>query len=61
MAGVKPGPRLAPESGRIAPAPAPDFQLDLTADESFVTLPLEATYAAAWPDVPKVWRDVREG
>ena len=29
--------------------------------ELYVTLPLEETYAAAWPDVPKVWRDVLEG
>jgi hypothetical protein len=36
----------------------PDIPLYLTADEEYVTVPLEATYAAAWPEVPKVWRDV---
>ena len=40
--------------------PVPDIPLYLTADEEYVTLPLEATYAAAWPDVPEVWRDVLE-
>lgn len=39
----------------------PDIPLYLTADEEYVMVPLEATYAAAWPDVPKVWRDVLEG
>lgn len=28
--------------------------------ELYVTVPLEATYQTAWPDVPKVWRDVLE-
>lgn len=41
--------------------PVPDIPLYLTADEAYVTLPLEATYAAAFPEVPKVWRDVLEG
>jgi hypothetical protein len=40
--------------------PVPDIPLYLTADEEYVTVPLEATYAAAWPDVPKVWRGVLE-
>jgi hypothetical protein len=38
--------------------PVPDIPLYLTADEQYVTVPLEATYEAAWPEVPKVWRDV---
>jgi hypothetical protein len=38
--------------------PVPDIPLYLTADEVYVTVPLEATYQAAWQDVPKVWRDV---
>src|SRR5207245_432320 len=38
--------------------PVPDIPLYLTAGEAYVTLPLEATYQAAWPEVPKVWRDV---
>lgn len=40
--------------------PVPDVPLFLE-PELYVTVPLEATYAAAWPDVPKVWRDVLEG
>jgi hypothetical protein len=40
--------------------PVPDIPLYLTADEDYVTIPLEATYAAAFPDVPRVWRDVLE-
>lgn len=40
--------------------PVPDVPLFLTADEAYVTVPLESTYQAAWPDVPKVWRDVLE-
>ncbi|HET6574744.1 MAG TPA: DUF4058 family protein [Fimbriiglobus sp.] len=39
----------------------PEMPLFLTADEEYVSLPLEATYQAAWPDVPTVWRDVLEG
>jgi hypothetical protein len=41
--------------------PVPAMPLFLTAAEEYVTVPLEATSAAAWPDVPKVWRDVLEG
>jgi hypothetical protein len=40
--------------------PVPDMPLFLTPDEDYVTVPLEATYQAAWPDVPKVWRDALE-
>jgi hypothetical protein len=40
--------------------PVPDIPLYLTADEDFVTVPLEDTYQAAWPEVPKFWRDVLE-
>jgi hypothetical protein len=38
--------------------PVPDMPLFLTPEEDYVTVPLEATYKAAWPDVPKVWREV---
>ena len=38
--------------------PVPDIPLYLTADEEYVTVPLEETYQAAWPDVPRVWREV---
>ena len=38
----------------------PDAPLDLTADGDYVTILLEATYAA-YPKVPKLWRDVLEG
>jgi hypothetical protein len=41
--------------------PVPDAPLYLTADEGSVTVPLEATYAAAWPEVPAFLRDVLEG
>ena len=41
--------------------PVPTMPLFLTADEEYVTVPLEATYAAAWLEVPKYWRDVLEG
>lgn len=41
--------------------PVPAMPLFLTADEEYVTVPLEETYQAAWPDVPKVWREVLEG
>jgi hypothetical protein len=41
--------------------PVPDIPLYLTGDEEYVTIPLEATYQAAWPEVPKVWRNVLEG
>jgi hypothetical protein len=34
--------------------------LFLTAD-FYVELPLEATYATAWSDVPAFWREVIEG
>lgn len=40
--------------------PVPDIPLYLTADEEYVTIPLEATYAAAWPEVPRFLRDVLE-
>lgn len=40
--------------------PVPAMPLFLTADEEYVTLPLEDTYQAAYPEVPKVWRDVLE-
>lgn len=39
----------------------PDMPLFLTANEEYITVPLEETYQAAWPDVPKVWREVLEG
>ena len=38
----------------------PDVPLYLTADEAFVTLPLERTYADAYLEVPAVWREVLE-
>lgn len=41
--------------------PVPDIPLYLTADEGYVTVPLEDTYAAAWPEVPAVWRAALEG
>jgi hypothetical protein len=41
--------------------PVPAMPLYLTADEGYVTVPLEDTYAAAWPEVPKVWRAALEG
>jgi hypothetical protein len=44
-----------------APLDLTDAPLYLTADERCVTLPLEATYGAAYPNVPKVWREVLEG
>ncbi len=40
--------------------PVPEIPLFLTVEQEYVTLPLEPTYATAWPDVPKVWRDVIE-
>jgi hypothetical protein len=40
--------------------PVPAMPLFLTADEEYVTLPLEDTYQSAWPDVPKVLREVLE-
>ncbi len=40
--------------------PVPAMPLFLT-DEEYITVPLEDTYAAASPDVPKVWRAVLEG
>lgn len=40
--------------------PVPAMPLFLTADEEYVTVPLEDTYQAAYPDMPKVWRDVLE-
>ena len=40
--------------------PVPTVPLYLARDEEYVTVPLEATYAAAWPDMPKIWRDVLE-
>ena len=39
----------------------PDMPLFLTANEEYITVPLEETYQAAWPDVPRVWRDALEG
>ena len=36
--------------------PVPAMPLDLTADEGGVTVPLDDTYAAAWPEIPAVWR-----
>jgi hypothetical protein len=39
----------------------PDVPLFLTPEQEYVTLPLEPTYAAAFPDVPRVWREVLEG
>lgn len=41
--------------------PVPDIPLFLTVDQEYVTLPLEPTYAAAWRDVPAVWRAAMEG
>jgi len=41
--------------------PVPDIPLYLTADQEYVTIPLEQTYQAAWPEVPKLFRDVLEG
>jgi hypothetical protein len=38
----------------------PDVPLFLTPEQEYVTLPLEPTYAAAFPDVPRVWREVLE-
>ncbi len=40
--------------------PVPDAPLYLAADESHVTIPLDATYAAAFPRVPQLWREVLE-
>jgi len=37
--------------------PLPDMPLFLTPDV-YVPMPLEATYEAAWADVPSAWRDV---
>lgn len=39
----------------------PDVPLFLTPEQEYVTLPLEPTYAAAFPDVPRVWREVLDG
>lgn len=41
--------------------PVPAVPLYLTPDGEGVTVPLEDTYTAAWPDVPAYWRDVLEG
>lgn len=41
--------------------PVPTMPLFLTADEEYVNVPLEDTYQAAWPEVPKLFRDVLEG
>jgi hypothetical protein len=41
--------------------PVPDIPLYLRADEGHVTLPLEATYRDAFPELPRVWREVLEG
>jgi hypothetical protein len=38
----------------------PSMPLYLGTNEEYVTVPLETTYAAAWPDMPKIWRDVLE-
>ncbi len=40
--------------------PLPDMPLFLT-PEVYVPAPLEATYEAAWADVPSFWRDVLTG
>ena len=40
--------------------PVPAMPLFLAEDE-YITVPLEETYLAAWPDVPKFWRDALEG
>ena len=40
--------------------PVPDMPLFLTPDEAYVTVPLEETYLAAWPDVPRIWREALE-
>lgn len=37
--------------------PVPDMPLFFTPNEDYVTVPLEETYRAAWPDVPRVWRE----
>ena len=42
------------------PVPAMPLYLGWEGEE-YVTVPLEATYAAAWPEVPKIWRAVLEG
>lgn len=39
--------------------PVPAMPLFLT-PERYVTVPLEQAYQAAWPDVPRVWRQVLE-
>lgn len=41
--------------------PVPAVPLYLTADEGGVMVPLEDTYAAAWPEVPAIWRAAPEG
>lgn len=40
--------------------PVPDLPLYLSADGYHITLPLEATYAAAYSKVPQFWREVLE-
>lgn len=40
--------------------PVPDAVLALAGEDESVSLPLEATYAAAYPRVPQIWRDVLE-